>query len=645
MKKKLKMILCMVLSFVLIFSVMGCSSSSSSSSDSDEEEAEEEEEEEEAEEEEAEEETEEEVASDVELNITLNASESVVATLYSRETTVTGATAEFTIELADGADIADVDFSNVTVAMSEGDGYYISEFVDPIVTLDSEGWSEDGTYTFSFDDDTVAALFTRDTVRGSESDVYSTGGPDWSQFGGNGNGQYFFNLTVSGITYQGEEIEDATFRVCYYVYGRDASDKARITLSEYINVYDYEEDGAEEVTVSDAGIDTEAEDDTAVWTWVGDDYAGVPILCDTLQDDFYITWPDDVDASSLTAEDITITLYSQYGDEYVLTPDSDYYIYTDGSVTQLALPFVYMPFTPVYTDMVISIDESAVDVPDSFDTDTLTISYDIASVYVYEIQSGGLDTNGAVLSYQFYGFDEDSLTDWSQIMNGFEYVLYIEGDDGTIQYYSEENGGTLVTDLEDATAYDATGAEDLNIRLWNQTVIYDTTVTVEDEDGNIIYRTETKEVDGEEITFIKSVEYGWDGEDLRGVLMSPSEATANGLVAADGYCFPQSDDFYELYEAYDYGHDYWVAHSMWPWVEGIEVGWLTSSDDGKASWNGLEKGYGYEYDSDGSYPDWTAEEAQEVDDWWPWLRSGFPEDCWDAIDAALSDLYEAYSVD
>ena len=66
--------------------------------------------------------------------------------------------------------------------------------------------------------------------------MYSEGGPDWTAFGGNGNGQYYFNLTVSGLTYQGLPVPDSTFRVCYYVYGRDASDKARITLADYINV-------------------------------------------------------------------------------------------------------------------------------------------------------------------------------------------------------------------------------------------------------------------------------------------------------------------------------------------------------------------------------------------------------------------------
>ena len=36
------------------------------------------------------------------------------------------------------------------------------------------------------------------------------------------------------------------------------------------------------------------------WTWIGADYEGKPILCDTEQDDFYITWPEGVDASALT---------------------------------------------------------------------------------------------------------------------------------------------------------------------------------------------------------------------------------------------------------------------------------------------------------------------------------------------------------
>lgn len=443
---------------------------------------------------------------------------------------------------------------------------------------------------------------------------------------------------MSGLTYHGLPVPDSTFRVCYYVYGRDASDKARITLADYINVYDYEETGAQKRTLEENGQKA-ASGDGAVWTWAGDDYEGKPILCDTDQDDFYITWPEGVDASSLTASDVTVVLYGQYGDELRLKPDSDYYVYGDGSETQIAVPYVHMAFTPVYTNMVVSVDRTAVSGAESIAEEELSHNYDIASVYVYQVQHGGLNPNGAVLVYQFYGFDEDTLTDWSQLMHGFEYALFIENEDGTRAYYSEENGGSLVDFAEDAAYYDATGAQDLNIRLWDQAVIYDTTSAVENEDGTKTYKTETKTVNGEEITFNKVVLTGWDGNDLRGVQFTPTEARANGLKPAAGYAFPQTDDFYEKFKDYNFGHDYWVAHSMWPWVEGIECGWLTTPDDMHASWNGLDKGYGFEYGSDGCYPDWTAPEAEGNANWWPWLRNSFPEGMWDAVDAADADTY------
>ncbi len=567
------------------------------------------------------------------LSVTLDASESVVAT-HLREATATGATATFKLELPDGVSAEDLDYSAAQIAMTDGDGYYVDEFVDPVVALDASGW-EDGEYVFEFDDEQIAALFTRAKIRGSQSDVYSEGGPDWTAFGGNGNGQYYFNLTVSGITYNGEALEDATFRVCYYAYGRDASDKARITLSDYINVYDYEESGAQERTLADQGTEVDAAD-TPTWTWVGDTSEEKPVLCDTEQDDFYVTWPEGTDASALTAEDVEIVLYSQYGDEVALEANKDYFVYTSEGETQIALPYVNMAFTPVFTTMSISVDEDAISTVSAED---LTQEYDIASVYIYQVQHGGLDPNGAVLTYQFYGFDEESLTDWSQLMHGFGYALYVEDENGNRQYYSEENGGSYVDSAEEATIYDATGENDLNIQLWNEAVLYDTTVAVENEDGTMTYRTEVKTVDGEEVTFIKEITEGWDGDDLRGVQMTPSEAKANGLKAAPGYAFPQTDDFYEEFEAYNFGHDYWVAHSMWPWVEGIEQGWLTDPSAKQAGWNGLEKGYDYQYDGDGEYPEWTVEEAQDNEDWWPWLRSEFPDEMWDAVDRSNADKY------
>ncbi len=570
------------------------------------------------------------------VSISLEASEGVVATNIKNTVTPTGATATFQVELPEGASADDLDYTDAQLAMTAGDGYYVDEFVDPVVQLAASSW-HDEVYTYSFDDEQLQALFTRAKVRGSESDIYSEGGPDWTAFGGNGNGQYYFNLTVRGIKYQGVTLDDATFRVCYYAYGRDASDKARITLAEYRDVYDYETNGAEKRTLEEQGGVLEADQDVT-WTWIGDTAEGKPILCDTKQDDFYIIWPEGVDASQISAEAVSIVLYSQYGDAVSLEKNKDYFVYAGVNETQIAVPYVNMAFTPVYNKMSISIDEAAV-ADFNLDASLLTQEYEVASVYIYQVQHGGLNPNGAVLVYQFYGFDEDSLTDWSQLMHPFGYALYVETANGDKKYYSEVDGGSYVNSVEDATVYDATGKEDLNIRLWNEAVIYDTTCAVENADGTKTYRTETKTINGEDVVFNKEICEGWDGNDLRGVQVTPTEAKTNGLKAAEGYAFPKTDDFYETFAAYNFGHDYWVAHSMWPWVEGIEVGWLTGPEAPQAGWNGFEKGYNYQYDGDGNYPNWTAADAKDNAEWWPWLRSGFPEEMWQAVDQSNADRF------
>ena len=564
------------------------------------------------------------------VSVSLEAPEGVVAA-NNRGETLTGASALIQIEMPEGSDASALDVSGATLSMTEGDGYYVSEFEDPKVSLNAEAWKE-GTYDFAFDEENVAKLFTRARIRGSESEVYSEGGPGWSQFAGNGNGQYFFNLTVSGITYAGEPLEDKSFRVCYYVYGRDASDKAYITLSDYVNVYDYEQTGGEVVPFEGEVQGSEE----PVWTWQGDDYEGKPILCDTLQDNFYISWPEGVDAAGLTAKDVTLVLTGSYGDELTLRPGVDYNVYTDTSVTQVALPFVHMAFVPVYHTLTIQVDQTALG--GTVAEETLSKSYEVASVYTYQCQHGGLNPNRALLCYQFFGIDEESLQDWSQLMHGFGYALFEEDEEGVRRYYVEDTG-SLTENVEEATIYDANGPEDLNIQFWNEALLYDTTSCIEQSDGSYMYRTATKMVDGEEKELCKELVEGWDGNDLRGVLYAPGQARSHGLSPARGYAFPKTDDFYEKFEKYHFGHDYWVAHSMWPWVEGIEKGWLTDPSDGKANWNGMEKGFDFEYAGDGTYPDWKAPESEGKEVWWPFLRESFPEGMFDAVAAAQKAKY------
>jgi len=559
------------------------------------------------------------------ISVKLEASEGVVAVnspgMKGDEVTTTGAKVEISLS----EKLTNVDYSNAVIKMVDGDGYYTNEFVNPVLSLDEKAWSA-GNYVLEFDENAISTLFTRNVVSVDDT----TGGPGWTQFGGNGNGQYFFNLAVSGIKNNGVPIPDATFRVCYYVYNRDGSDKARVTLRDYINVYDYEENESlvTKKTLSDWGI-TKRAGASPVWTWIDDATAqkntsincNVPVLCDTEQDDFYITWPTSVDASNIVASDVTIVLKGQYGDELVLEPNSDYYVYSSKGETQIAVPFVYMAFTPVYNTMEISVNPEAIS--GNTENANLKKSFDIASVYVYELQHGGLAKEGAVLCYQFYGFDENTVKTTAQLMNPFSYVLMRYDENGNKLYYAN---GTEVSDYNKATSY-AADSELFGTRFWNQSILYNTKVDEILEDGTKVYGITS--INGKDYYKVipdgKDDNYGWDGSDSRGILMTATQAYANGLRPASGYAFANTDSFAEDFAQYGYGHDYWVPHSMWPWVEGIEVGWMNNPAEYKGGFENITKAaYGaYAYEGDGQYPNWSTPEANDVqnEEWWPWLRA------------------------
>ena len=107
--------------------------------------------------------------------------------------------------------------------------------------------------------------------------------------------------------------------------------------------------------------------------------------------------------------------------------------------------------------------------------------------------------------------------------------------------------------------------------------------------------------------------------------MTATQAYVNGLRPASGYAFANTDSFAEDYANYGYGHDYWVPHSMWPWVEGIEVGWMNNPAEYKGGFENITQAtYGaYAYEGDGQYPNWSTPEANDVqnEEWWPWLRA------------------------
>lgn len=339
-----------------------------------------------------------------------------------------------------------IDSSNAVVQLVEGDGYFPEELILHANTL--EGTWQDGTLIYALE----SGDLEWNTGDYPKNDFNSD--REWSCFGGDGNGCYTFNLEVSGITYGGAPVAPAVFRVQVYIWGRSASD----LKPEY--------DSLQAVPGSSGITPTEEPQ----WTWSGD--GDSPILCDALTDDFYITWPAGSDASSIAAEDVTVTLNSQYGDIYQLS-GSEYTVFSGEGETQIALTFQHPAFTPVYTSMTIEVSGESL---------SASNTYEVDSVYTYMVQQGG----GGVTV------------------------------DGTTVYYAEdESGAGYLTENEDeALVFDAAGVNDCNVQLILNTLYVTTRVD----------QTEEKTVNGQEITFTKSYN-----------TRSVSRGSMEGVAALPGY--------------------------------------------------------------------------------------------------------------
>ncbi|MCD8023353.1 MAG: hypothetical protein LUF30_10440 [Lachnospiraceae bacterium] len=430
--------------------------------------------------------------------------------------------AVFTLVSADGSEIDDskIDASNAVVTLIDGEGYYADEYVFLATTLDGE-W-ENGQYVYTLEEGDLE--IDRSVYLQADADS----GREWSCLGGDGHGNYHYTLCVSGIIYDGTEIDSQEFSVDVSIYGYDYT-------SDAISLYGEEGTAAAEAefaSLSEKTGETAEASDEPVWTWVGDgDY---PILCDALADDFYITWPEGSDASAVTASDVTITLTSTGGQTLTLTADEDYFVSSSESETQIALTWQHWAFTPVYSTMVI---EVTCDV-------TATGTFDVGSVYLYEAQQGGGGTtvDGTVTAYSFYGFE--NLESWEQIMSAPGYVLTVVQDDVTYYYAEGEDGNGILTENQDeAYVYDAT--EERDPQLVGNTV-YITTRTVLQE----IEKT----VDGETIVFTQKFSSG-------GRLLAPTDCDTS-LTAAAGYVIP-------------WGTSNWITNEKWAWQTGIEEGWTT----------------------------------------------------------------------
>lgn len=377
----------------------------------------------------------------------------------------------------EGLDESQIDSSAAEVTMLDGDGYYITDFIFTPNKL-AENW-ENGETTYTLDADDIAC--SNSGYELSENG----GGRGWAQQGGDGNGNYYMNLGVSGITYKGLPLAQASFRMHVYCYGRT------FTI-----------DGGSLIANTQPKWSTTAENN-------------LPVLCDTYPDYLNITWPLNFDASALTAEDFTLTMRSAYGDELVLEPNTDFTVNTTVDQSTIAINYMLWANTPVYTTLTVDVSpENLSWNSEKYRVTSISHTYDIASVYAYYVMSGGMT---GTQTWSYYGVD--GLESWEQAFVIPTYILTYVDEMGVVKYYAEdENGnGKLVDTADEAAVFDA--REDCSAMVLDNagyfTRVYD--------------QKEEKEVDGTVYTFDKSY------SNADNLPLNPDQCI--GLTAQPGYVF------------------------------------------------------------------------------------------------------------
>ena len=175
--------------------------------------------------------------------------------------------------------------------IAPGDGYLPEELGLSKTSLDGS-WSS-GKLTYALEANDLSWNMDGYPLADENS------GREWSCFGGDGNGCYTFNFRVRGLLYDGSEIPAQTFPVQVYIWGRDATDMAQ----KYSSI--------PQITAAEAASGIAPTSETQ-WSWIGD--GNKPCLCDQKVDNFYAVWPEGSDASVISQTDVSVTLYSQYGD-------------------------------------------------------------------------------------------------------------------------------------------------------------------------------------------------------------------------------------------------------------------------------------------------------------------------------------------
>lgn len=451
-------------------------------------------------------------------------------------------------------DLSKLDTSEAYIKIEDGDGYYAYDLKLNGAEL---GNFTNGEYTYHLGNNAFewvndADYFATTTSIGGQAQ----GGLEWSCQGGDGNGLYTFNLSVNGIKYDGKLVRPGYFRAKVYIYGREFSDASNTWGIAGMNL-DFVEPTAKAMTAKvTAG-------NSPVWTWEGCEQADgytKPMLCDMPTgakydaiDNFYITWPSAANAASIKAEDITIKLTTNYSDifaEDIYTlkpnaqmktlangkkmPDGDYSVFYDSATktTQIAVNMVYWKFAPVYTKMTITVNKDKVSGYDQ----TIEKTYDIASVYAYNYQTGGAGNNaqnGQVTVNPLFGIgnlDSITITDVATVTPKNVYV--VSGRSGNLYLVDNGNGNYSTTSNEsEATKYSGTDPQLC---------------------GHTLYQSQYKITVGNSTLTMAP-----------GVSPKSFDLAKTNVVAADGFALPNS-------------RVTWSAHLNWGWLNFINAGWTQS---------------------------------------------------------------------
>ena len=329
----------------------------------------------------------------------------------------------------EGADDTKIDASNAVVRIVDNSMVHASDYIlsDAASRLDG-AWSDGSyTYTLSAGDIELNQYGIGDAVANPTTGTRNSG-YEWTTMGGDGNGVYYLPFEVSGITYDGAEIDPITFTVAVFCYGRENSAVSDVTLAY------------QPLEVDESHTAGVAATDEPQWIWTTENEVatadGRAYLNDTFTDYVSVVWPEGTDASSITADDVTVTLSDEYGAEYVLQQETEYgeqeyAVISSAGETVVAVTYEQWSFYPAYSKMTVSVAKDDLAAEQTFD---------VASVNGDSIvQTGGGEQDGVPYTtiYSYNGATGLAIGD------GVNVTYTLSYEDGDTTYYYD---GTQLVD-------------------------------------------------------------------------------------------------------------------------------------------------------------------------------------------------------